>query len=178
MVSLPYRSPSRHLWLPMDTFFSTITWLGSLYLLLPSAVLICLLLIRSGRPRDAFLLGISLASTSIVVHIIKLAIRRPRPAISEPVVPMPPDWSFPSAHTAQASAFFLALSLIAARHLPPHWLLPITLCSLLTVTGVGYSRFYLRVHYTSDILAGAGIAILMVLLVQVLLPQLPPDRPR
>jgi undecaprenyl-diphosphatase len=161
----------------MDTFFSTITWLGSLYMLLPSTALFCLLLIRSGRSKDAALLGASLLLTSIVVHIIKLAIRRPRPAISEPVVPMPPDWSFPSAHTAQASAFFLALGLIAARHLPPYWLLPITICSLLTVASVGYSRFYLRVHYASDILAGAGIAILLVLLVQALLPHLTFVRP-
>ncbi len=162
----------------MDTFFSTITWLGSLYLLMPAAALLCLLLLRSGLMREAALLGISLALTSIVIHLVKLAIRRPRPAVSEPLVPMPADWSFPSAHTAQASAFFLALCLIAARHLPPNWLLPMAACSVLIVAGVGYSRFYLRVHYASDILAGLGIAILLVLMVQTLLPHLPSDHPR
>lgn len=162
----------------MDIFFSTITWLGSLYLLLPATVFLCLLLLRTGHPRDAALLGISLPLTSIVIHLIKLAIRRPRPAVSEPIVAMPADWSFPSAHTAQSSAFFLALCLIAARHLPSNWLLPVTACSILTVAGVGYSRFYLRVHYASDILAGLAIAILLVLLVQTLLPHSPPGHPR
>lgn len=161
----------------MDTFFSTITWLGSLYLLLPAAILLCLLLLGSGHPRDAALLGVSLALTSIVIHLLKLAIRRPRPAVSEPLVAMPADWSFPSAHTAQASTFFLVLCLIAARHLPPNWLLPIAAGSVLIVAAVGYSRFYLRVHYASDILAGLGIAILLVLLVQTLLPHPPPDHP-
>ena len=162
----------------MDTFFSTITLLGSLYLLLPAAALVCLLLFRSGYPSEAALLGISLPLTSIVIHLLKLAIRRPRPAVSEPLVTMPADWSFPSAHTAQAATFFLALCLIAARHLPPNWLLPMATGGMLIVAAVGYSRFYLRVHYASDILAGLGIAILLVLLVQTLLPHPPPDHPR
>jgi undecaprenyl-diphosphatase len=86
---------------------------------------------------------------------------------------MPPDWSFPSAHTAQASAFFLVLAVIAIRRLPPRLSLPTALCSLLIVAGVGYSRIYLQVHYTSDVIGGLILAIIIVMLVRKLIPGLP-----
>lgn len=88
------------------------------------------------------------------------------------LVPMPTDWSFPSAHTTQATAFFLTLTLIAIRLLPPFWAACIAILSLLLAVGVGYSRVYLQVHYLSDVIAGIILAILLVLLVQAILPHL------
>ena len=157
----------------MDTFILTMTWLGSCYLLLPLAACISLLLIWAGRSGQAILLSLSLIMTIVSVHAMKLMFRRPRPAITELLVPMPPDWSFPSAHTAQATAFFLALSLIAIRLLPPFWAGLIALLSLLIIGTVGYSRVYLQVHFISDVLAGMVLAILVVSAMQVVIPLLP-----
>ncbi len=157
----------------MDSILAAVTWLGSLYVLLPSTVLLALVLLKAGRPNDAALLGLSLPATTIVVHLVKLVVRRPRPEVSNLVVPMPPDWSFPSAHTAQAATFFLVLTLIAIRRLPPSRSLPTALSCLLIVAGVGYSRIHLQVHYPSDVIAGLILAIGMVMLVQKILPHLP-----
>ncbi len=157
----------------MDSFILTITWLGSGYLLLPLSACISLLLILVGRASQANLLSLSLIVTMISVHAAKLMVRRPRPIGIDLLVPMPPDWSFPSAHTAQATAFFLALTLIAMRTLPPFWAGFIAVFSLLIVAIVGYSRVYLQVHYVSDVLAGMILAMLAVLAVQLCLPYLP-----
>jgi undecaprenyl-diphosphatase len=160
--------PSSPVETDMDSFFVFITAFGSLTLLAPSSILLCLILFRTARQREALLLAASLAVTVIAVHLAKLFFQRPRPKANDLLVSMPSDWSFPSAHTAQATAFFFALSLIAVRILPPFWAVVTTVFSLLIVCGVAYSRIYLQVHYPSDVLAGLALAILLVLVVQAL----------
>lgn len=157
----------------MDSFLAAVTWLGSLYVLLPSTALLSMILVKAGRSSDAALLGISLPATSVAAHLVKLAVRRPRPVATDLLVPMPADWSFPSAHTAQASTFYLVLALIAIRRLPPQRSLPVVLICLLIMVGVGYSRIRLQVHYTSDVIGGLLLAIIMVMVVQRLLPHPP-----
>gem|GEM_PF-5508704 len=68
----------------MDSILAAVTWLGSLYVLLPSTVLLALVLLKAGRPNDAALLGLSLPATTIVVHLVKLVVRRPRPEVLQP----------------------------------------------------------------------------------------------
>ncbi len=157
----------------MDLFFVTITWLGSLYLLLPLSVLLCLLLLWFGKSGQAILIGFSLLISIISVHVAKLMFRRPRPSTTELLVAMPSDWSFPSAHTAQATAFFLSVTLVAFQVLPTIWAILVALLSLLIVGGVGYSRIYLQVHYLSDVLAGMALAALIVSGLRLIIPLLP-----
>jgi membrane-associated phospholipid phosphatase len=151
----------------------TITWLGSLYLLLPLSVLICLLLIWYGKSGQAILISFSLFVTIISVHVAKLMFRRPRPSTTELLVAPPSDWSFPSAHTAQAAVFFLSVTLVAFQVLPPIWAILVAFLSLLLVCLVGYSRIYLQVHYVSDVLAGMVLAALIVSAVWFIIPLLP-----
>lgn len=147
-------------------FFVISTWFGSLYLLLPLTVLLCFMLIWQGNKEQAFLVIFSLLSTIVSVHLTKLLFRRPRPSATELIVTMPSDWSFPSAHTAQATAFFLSCTFVACRMLPPLWAAMFAFASLLLVSTVGYSRIYLKVHYVSDVLAGALLAVLVVVAVR------------
>ena len=157
----------------MDSFFTTITWLGSLYLLLPLSVPLCFVLFWSGKFGQAMLISFSLLITIISVHLAKLMFRRPRPATTELLVAMPSDWSFPSAHSAQATAFFLSVTIVAFQVLPPIWASLFALLSLLFVGIVGYSRIYLQVHYVSDVFAGMVLATLIVLMVRFIIPLLP-----
>jgi len=157
----------------MDSFFTTTTWLGSLYLLLPLSVLLSLLLLWFGKSGQAVLISSSLLITIISVHVAKLIFRRPRPSTTELLVAMPSDWSFPSAHTAQATAFFLSVTLVAFQVLPPIWASLFALLSLLFIGIVGYSRIYLQVHYVSDVLAGMVLAALIVSAVRFIVPLLP-----
>lgn len=147
-------------------FFVISTWFGSLYLLLPLTVLLCFMLALHGNKEQVFLVSLSLLSTIITVHLAKLLFRRPRPFAAELLVEMPSDWSFPSAHTAQATAFFLSCTFVAFRMLPPLWAAMCAFASLLLVSTVGYSRVYLKVHYVSDVLAGFLLAVLIVLAVR------------
>ena len=157
----------------MDFFFTTITWIGSLYLLVPFTVALCALLLWFGKYGYAFLISSSVACTSIAVHVTKLMFRRPRPSATELLVTMPSDWSFPSAHTAQVAAFFLSVTVLAFQALPPLWANVVAISAGLLVGVVGYSRVYLQVHYVSDVLAGGVVAIIVVSVMHFVLPFLP-----
>jgi len=118
------------------------------------------------------MLTLSLTATVLTVHTVKLIIRRPRPDSPELLVQMPADWSFPSAHTAQATAFFLVVALVALRSLPLPTACITAAVSALVIVGVGWSRVYLQVHYLSDVLAGFLLAVLLVAAIHFLLPYL------
>ncbi len=153
-----------------DYFFSTVTWLGSLAFLLPATAVLISLLHRYHKKREALLLSISLGLAIMIVHTLKLLVKRPRPEIDPLLVSMPTSWSFPSGHTAQAAAFFLALAWIAARLLPkPAAQGSIAACTLAALT-IGYSRVYLQVHYPTDVLAGLLVGACGVLIALALLP--------
>lgn len=153
-----------------DQFFITVTWLGSLALLLPATVALVYLLHRNHKNREALLLGIGMGLTILIVHALKLLIKRPRPDIAPLLIPMPASWSFPSAHAAQAAAFFLSLAWIAGRLLPkPAAQGSIAACLLAALT-IGYSRVYLQVHHPADVLAGFLVGACGVLIALPLFP--------
>ena len=94
----------------------------------------------------------TIAATYAVNQLLKIAVRRPRPALPDlpPLAGTLSGLSYPSAHAATSFA--------AARTLSPA--LPRSaLCAM--ATALALSRPYLGLHYPSDIAAGAllGAAI-------------------
>jgi undecaprenyl-diphosphatase len=152
----------------LDAFFRGVTWLGSLYLLAPIATLVTILLLRAQRRWEAALLIIGFGAGSLGVHIVKALLGRSRPDLVEPLIALPKDGSFPSAHTAQIVAFTLCVVLIVRRTVP-EWQVVAVVVALVFAICVGISRVYLQVHFPSDVLAGALGGILWVALVQRLL---------
>jgi len=148
----------RHLWL--DRFFSWITWTGSLYLLTPATAIITAYLARAGRGGDAWLLALGLAGASLLAHGSKPLFGRGRPDLFTALVELPADASYPSAHSAQIFAFALSLYLALRPAVPGCILLLGAL--LLWAVVVGLSRVYLQVHYPSDVVGGAVMALLWV----------------
>jgi undecaprenyl-diphosphatase len=139
----------------LDVVFAVVTWLGSLAVLLPLALLAWW---RWRGERGAAFVALGLMGASALGHLAKLIVERPRPDQFPPLVPMPEDWSFPSAHAVQVTAFALAWLLRPGA--APGW---IGIAALLTaVTAVIASRLYLQVHYPSDVIAGALLATLWV----------------
>lgn len=142
----------------LDWAMTAVTWLGSLFLLLPLAAWLAWRLAHAGRAGEGGFLLAALLGAAALAHAAKLWVARPRPELFPAWVSMPIDWSYPSAHAMQATALALALALVAGRSAPA-WVLPLLLAVLL----VGLSRIYLQVHYPSDVLAGTLAAALWVL---------------
>jgi len=134
---------------PLDRVMGGATWLGSLLVLLPLAVLASGFLHVGGRRREAGFVMLALLSTSALCHVVKLWVARARPDLFPAWLPMPDDWSYPRAHTMQATAVAVALVLLAGRR-QGAWIMTLGMAVLL----VGLSRIYLQVHFPSDVLAG------------------------
>ena len=145
----------------LDSFFLAITWLGSLAVLLPLAVAFWW---WRGEKRAGFV-ALALISSSAFVHILKLIADRPRPDFFPPLIEMPGDASFPSAHAMQVTAFALAW-LIQTGKSPA---LAESFILLVAVTLVCISRLYLQVHFPSDVVVGVMFAALWVLFLRKLL---------
>ncbi|MDK0517734.1 phosphatase PAP2 family protein [Streptomyces sp. ML-6] len=112
------------------------------------------LALRPGRSRRAAVAGVgAIALASATANLFgKRMVRRRRPdrelarVIVARQVPMPESASFPSGHTASATAFATAVGVV----LPPA---AVPLGAL--AAAVGYSRVHTGVHYPGDVAAGA-----------------------
>jgi undecaprenyl-diphosphatase len=104
------------------------------------------------RTGAAALLGNVLSH--VLVQILKRTVARPRPCDANgaplALVELPDPFSFPSGHSAAAFAVAVPIALTWA------WLAPLALA---TACYVGWTRVALRVHYASDVLAGALLGI-------------------
>lgn len=143
----------------LDDFFRALSWAGSLYVLLPLAVALALLDRRAASLWQRAFLPLALVSQWPAVHVAKLLIARPRPNLYEPLIAMPADGSFPSAHAAQITAFACAWLLRPGRRAHPGMALILTVL----VLGVALSRPYLQVHYPSDVLFAMASTVLWVM---------------
>ncbi len=152
----------------LDVFFRGVTWLGSLYILTPLAILVAAALLHGRRQREILLLVVGFGGAVLLAHLAKTLLDRPRPTLVEPLVALPADSSFPSAHTTQSTAFALSLALVIHRTIPEWWFAAAMLAVAL-VAAVALSRIYLRVHFPSDVLGGFLLGVVWVTLAHLLL---------
>lgn len=146
----------------LDTFFAAITWLGSLWVLLPIAVLTAWQEYRRSSWRAAIFVPLSLLLASSLAHITKILVERPRPELYPASIPVPVDWSFPSAHTMQVTAVLLSMLLLHRTGS----LFTQTLGAAAVILLVMASRAYLQVHFPTDIVFGVVAAIACVIAAQ------------
>jgi undecaprenyl-diphosphatase len=152
----------------LNVFFTTVTWAGSLFLLFPLTVILAGYLLAYEKKEEVLLLGLGFGGAVMLTYVLKTIIKRPRPDLLEPLIAMPADFSFPSAHTAQITAFCLCLLLIVGRDR----LLWVSLLGLASVTLIGcvaYSRVYLQVHFASDVIAGILLPIIWMVAIAFML---------
>jgi YegS/Rv2252/BmrU family lipid kinase len=108
---------------------------------------------RRAALRGALAIGVA---SGTVNGPLKMLAGRPRPDLgrvpqARALVRRPRSFSFPSGHSASAFAFATA---VGAE-------LPILVAPLAVLAGaVAYSRIHSRVHYPSDVLAGASLGVL------------------
>lgn len=142
---------------PADRFFAAVTWLGSLWVLVPLFGFAGAVLSWYGRGREAVYLLLSLLGAAGLAHLFKLWIARPRPNLYTALAAVPGDASYPSAHTMQAVAAALAILLALRDGRAQLAALLLALAAL-----VGWSRVHLQVHFPTDVIAGGLAAALWV----------------
>jgi len=137
----------------LTTLARVLSTVGSLPVLIPVAGIVAAVLLTRRR----FVLGWSLVAACggaiLLYTITKLLVDRPRPPASIWLVHVSHTSSFPSGHATQSLATFLALALVAAAFVS-HFRWALRLPSLIVAAGIGWSRVYLGVHWSTDVLAG------------------------
>ncbi len=132
----------------------------------PLMILVVASLWWLGQPRDhlrhtaivsglTFLLGLGLA------QVVLLFVHRVRPydaGVSHLIIAPTVDWSFPSDHATASIAIVFAFALQGLRR----WALVFLIMAAL----VCFSRVFVGMHYATDILGGAAMAIIAALFVK------------
>lgn len=141
-----------------DLFFAALTWIGSSQAVIILGAFALFTLIINNRDFSALILFFGIAGGELFALLAKEIFARPRP------VPLFPGLdtigaSFPSGHAFSALLFYglVVYFLIGTTR---NWRARIGLVFLgsFVVLLVGFSRIYLGLHWTSDVLAGFTLA--------------------
>ena len=143
-------------------FFSTVTHLGDE----TAFLLIAILLFWCVNKRSGYFMMISGFFGTIINQVMKLACKIPRPWVKDPnftIVESAREaasgYSFPSGHSQNGVNTFGAIFLTTKKL----WLK--ILCVVAAIL-IPVSRMYLGVHTAWDVLAGAGCAVIILLLLE------------
>ena len=149
-----------------DQMFIAITKYG-----VPLMVLAVMVQWWGKRPRETLrqttiMAGLSFLLGLLIAQIILLFVHRIRPydaGVSHLIIDRTVDWSFPSDHAIASLSIAFAFWLNGFRK---HALTFFCAAAL-----VCFSRIYVGMHYVSDILGGAGVALLAASLVNKFYPR-------
>jgi undecaprenyl-diphosphatase len=146
----------------LDDVMNDATTIGSTAVIPALFVIAIVLLCIRRRFGAALFLAIASGGALLLNGLMKLFFHRPRPVL--PWAQIPPDFSFPSGHTMNSVAFYLALAVIVWSILGRRWGIAATAGAIALCTLIGISRIYLGFHYFTDVVGGAlaGIAWVLV----------------
>lgn len=131
---------------------SIITNLGSPVAFMLISILVFIWLFWRRRWLEAIFAHSCLITAWILMAGLKNVIARPRP-IGESFT-IATGFSFPSGHAMLSLAYYGFLGLLLVRHLPSKYRPMLLVFFGILILSIGFSRIYLNVHYTSDVLAG------------------------
>lgn len=141
-----------------------VTFLGKHEFLIPAniALIFWFLLVRKHRWYSIKVPAVALSSLGLM-FFLKNVFNRERPGI--PLLEEARGLSFPSGH-ALMSVTFYGLLIYAVYHLWKNTTAKWSMIGFLVflILLIGFSRIYLRVHYTSDVLAGFAVGFLWLVL--------------
>jgi undecaprenyl-diphosphatase len=146
----------------LDTVMNDLTTIGSSLVIVPLFAIAILLLVRARRFGSAVFLTMASGGSLVLNGVMKVLFERPRPQLAYANVL--PDYSFPSGHTMNSFAFYVALALIIWSVFGRRAGRTALVLAVATAACVGISRIYLGYHYLTDVVGGilAGIAWLLV----------------
>ena len=140
------------------------------------AVIAGFALARKGLPRAAWVVVGSLVSIPAFWGM-KLLWHRARPdATIFHVAVRTAGSSFPSGHAADSTAFYGALAALAWIHLTRRSRVPVVIGLALIPVGVSLSRVVLGAHWTSDVIGGSALGLLILVALLRWYVTVPPER--
>ena len=143
----PYISNSRTEWM------KKISFLGNHKFLAPVIILFIILLLIKKNKSAALAAAVLALSSFGLMTWLKYLTKRLRPA--DPMVEGITNFSFPSGHAFMSVAFCGLMICWASNTIKNNMLRRITITFiLLLIVLISFSRIYLRVHYTTDVIAG------------------------
>lgn len=154
---------------PSNTrILKSITFFGSVFGIILSMIIACFFLKNNV---DRLFLGLGMLGEVILNNVIKVLVKRIRPAVNPLVIET--NYSFPSGHTMAITALIsLLLFFIWQSPLTVLWKIIITIVGVSIIFIIAFSRVYLGVHYTSDVLAAICLSLTYVMLITLSYPKL------
>ncbi|GAF64576.1 hypothetical protein BTS2_1469 [Bacillus sp. TS-2] len=146
------------------TFMESITEFGAASVLTILTILLVIILLFTKKFKWALLLSLTMITGSILNRILKITIVRERPDILLQYDGF--GYSYPSNHSMMSLLLYGFIILLFLRFFKPsHWrLIGILLLSILIIV-IGLSRIYLGVHYSTDVVAGFILGLLLLIIV-------------
>lgn len=142
----------------LDSFFSFITWFGSLWIIMPLFIALLFALIKNSLYSFSLYLSVGFLGAISTTYSLKYILFKKRPEIYQSITDLPKDPSFPSGHTTQVFIFTFLLGLVISYFDFSSKYLYLSVLFLLALF-VAISRMYLQVHFLSDVIAGLIISI-------------------
>ena len=144
--------------------------------ILLGVLLLAWALLLTGTWRGALRAGVLLAVPWAAAEGMKLVVRRVRPeptGLTRLLLPDPVTFSFPSGHTAFATALVCALALsiasLRARRAA-------AVAGAVLVVAVAWSRVYLGVHYPTDVVAAVIVVVAIAIPLNAVMTRVGPLR--
>lgn len=143
-----------------NSIMLVITFLGRHEFLIPANLILIayFLFVKKHKWYSIKIPAIALSSLGLM-FVLKNLFGRQRPLI--PLLEEARGLSFPSGHALMSITFYGLLIYIAWKHVRNktlRWSIVLFLCLLILL--IGFSRIYLRVHYTTDVMAGFAMGFL------------------
>ena len=124
---------------------------------------VCLIAFVKNK-RTSRLIITNLVGITVLNQLLKNIVQRPRPELHNIIKEI--GYSFPSGHSMVSAAFYGLIIYFIYKNASNKKISNILITILSTlILLIGFSRIYLGVHYTSDVLAGFLIAIAYLILV-------------
>ena len=150
----------------LTTAMRGISFLGSTLFLTAATIMAIAWFVLRRWEREAKLFALTMLGASLLNTTLKLAFKRPRPIPFFDLTP-PETYSFPSGHALASCCFFAGLAAILSGRIKKRrtrtivWIAAASMFLL-----IGFSRIYLGVHYTTDVIAGYCAALIWILVVR------------
>ena len=147
----------------LTNFFKIMTFLGEGVSIASYCIIALIVSYVLKKKNIGLIIAGCVTFNSLFSEVIKRIIQRPRPEILRLINES--SYSFPSSHTlASVSLCGILIYLIYRSDLNKSMKAISTIFLVLFPILIGISRIYLGVHYASDVLGGALIAIILLLI--------------